>query len=250
MKKHIIQTPDGVYFEYVLASLLLRFYAFFIDQLLIISITSFVFFSLNILSLISPNLMIFLLILSLFAIQQGYFIFFETKWRGQTPGKRVFNIQVVDSNGFQITFNQIFIRNILRIVDGLPQFGLLGGIVGFFSSSNKRLGDFAADTVVIDVSIKKILPIQSLPVNKYNSFYKYPHLCAKIRKQIKPDEVHLIFEILFRKESVDSSNIFAIYNETKSYFQNKIQIPQDEIDTISSEQYLINLLNVVVGRKS
>ena len=42
-----------------------------------------------------------------------------------------------------------FIRNLLRIIDGLPVFYLLGLIVMVSSKRKQRIGDMAAGTVVV-----------------------------------------------------------------------------------------------------
>src|SRR6185295_5975066 len=61
-----------------------------------------------------------LLMLASFAIQWGYFVLFEWLWYGQTPGKRLIGIRVIDVQGTGISFNQSATRNVLRVVDGLP----------------------------------------------------------------------------------------------------------------------------------
>ena len=42
----------------------------------------------------------------------AYYIFFEMLWNGQTPGKRVLRLRVVDAQGLQLQFSQIAFRNL------------------------------------------------------------------------------------------------------------------------------------------
>ena len=56
----------------------------------------------------------------------GYFTLFEAFWNGQTPGKKLFKIRVIQDSGRQITFFESLIRNLIRIVDLLPSFYLVG----------------------------------------------------------------------------------------------------------------------------
>ena len=77
-----------------------------------------------------------------------YFIYFEGS-RGQTPGKMALSIKVVKEDGKAITFVDALIRTILRIVDGLPGFYILGLILVAVTEKKQRLGDMAAKTIVV-----------------------------------------------------------------------------------------------------
>ena len=90
-------------------------------------------------------------ILLFFVLQWGYFTFFETVWAGQTPGKRRQRIRVIRENGRPIGFVEAAIRNLFRsVIDGQPfPLHAVGFMVGMLNPRFKRLGDFAAGTVVI-----------------------------------------------------------------------------------------------------
>lgn len=90
-----------------------------------------------------------LLTISSFLILYGYYLYFETVWNGQTPGKRYARMRAIREGGLPIDLSCAAVRNVVRIVDFLPGFYLLGGAVALFSSSNKRLGDYAAGTLVV-----------------------------------------------------------------------------------------------------
>jgi uncharacterized RDD family membrane protein YckC len=78
-----------------------------------------------------------------------YFVLFEWAWNGQTPGKRWLGIRVIRRGGLPLTFSQVFMRNLLRLVDFLPNYGVVGLISFFATKYQQRLGDLAADTVVV-----------------------------------------------------------------------------------------------------
>jgi hypothetical protein len=84
-----------------------------------------------------------------FLLLWGYFALFEAFWHGQTPGKRVMKLRVIKDSGRQITFFESLARNLLRFVDYLPGFYLTGVITMLCNRRNKRLGDFAAGTIVV-----------------------------------------------------------------------------------------------------
>ena len=79
----------------------------------------------------------------------GYFTLFEAFWNGQTPGKKLFKIRVIQDSGRQITFFEAMIRNLIRVIDMLPSFYLVGVIAMICNRGHKRLGDLAAGTLVV-----------------------------------------------------------------------------------------------------
>lgn len=89
------------------------------------------------------------LIIFHFVMFWGYFTLFETFWNGQTPGKKLCKIRVIQQSGRQITFFEAMTRNLLRIVDMLPGFYLIGVITTLCNGQHQRLGDLAAGTLVI-----------------------------------------------------------------------------------------------------
>ncbi len=79
----------------------------------------------------------------------GYDIWFEGYRNGQTPGKKRCGIRVVRVGGGPIDIRAAAIRNIVGLADFLPFGYLAGGILTLLSKHAQRLGDMAADTVVI-----------------------------------------------------------------------------------------------------
>lgn len=78
----------------------------------------------------------------------AYFVVFEGLY-GYTPGKHVLGLVVVKSDGGNVTVGAAAIRNLLLIVDSLPFFYLLGIVLLFVTNENQRVGDLAADTIVV-----------------------------------------------------------------------------------------------------
>jgi uncharacterized RDD family membrane protein YckC len=84
-----------------------------------------------------------------FLFQWGYFALFEAFWNGQTPGKRLLKLRVIQQSGRQVNFFQALSRNLLRVVDGLPGFYFVGMIFLFATRRSQRLGDLVAGTLVV-----------------------------------------------------------------------------------------------------
>jgi uncharacterized RDD family membrane protein YckC len=89
------------------------------------------------------------LVLLWFLVQFGYFAVFESTWNGQTPGKRLSHLRVIQDSGRPITVYEAVARNLLRIVDSLPVLYGVAIISALLSAQSKRLGDFVAGTVVV-----------------------------------------------------------------------------------------------------
>lgn len=84
-----------------------------------------------------------------FLVWYGYYVYFETVWNGQTPGKRYARLRAIREGGLPVDISRAATRNLVRVIDFLPLFYLLGMIVVLCSSRNKRLGDIAAGTIVV-----------------------------------------------------------------------------------------------------
>jgi hypothetical protein len=84
-----------------------------------------------------------------FGLIWGYFLAFELMWNGQTPGKRLAGTQVVQVSGAPAGFGEAAIRNVIRIIDFLPFAYAIGFLVMLSNRRSRRLGDFAANTLVI-----------------------------------------------------------------------------------------------------
>ncbi len=84
-----------------------------------------------------------------FLLIWGYFAIFELVWNGQTPGKRVARTQVIRSDGSAVGFLGVAVRNLVRIVDFLPGGYLVGLVTMLLNRRARRLGDFAAGTLVV-----------------------------------------------------------------------------------------------------
>jgi uncharacterized RDD family membrane protein YckC len=77
-----------------------------------------------------------------------YFIVAEGLF-GATVGKRAVHIRVVGADGSPIDFRQAVVRNLLRLVDGLPALNILGVVLILRSSEGARFGDRVAATRVV-----------------------------------------------------------------------------------------------------
>jgi len=152
--KLIIDTPEQVHLEFVLAGIGSRFMAALLDTLievgigLVVSLIALVFAATPLTSG-SPTWILAILIFVFFLIMWGYYAIFETLWKGQTPGKRWAGIRVIKESGRPINAYEAIARNFVRFVDYLPGFYGVGVITMLLNHKNRRLGDFVAGTLVV-----------------------------------------------------------------------------------------------------
>jgi uncharacterized RDD family membrane protein YckC len=88
-------------------------------------------------------------LLLLFALEWGYYVFFETLWAGRSPGKLVLRLRVIKEGGYSISFVDSLLRNLLRAADFLPGAYTLGILVMGVDERFRRLGDLVAGTMVV-----------------------------------------------------------------------------------------------------
>jgi uncharacterized RDD family membrane protein YckC len=155
----IIETPERVPLHFALASIGNRFLACAVDHtlqvaaIILLYIGFYIvadFVSLGATLKDAPKWVIALLIIFVFLIISGYFVFFEWLWNGQTPGKRWLKLRVIREDGRPITFWEAAVRNLLRTFDMMPApFYSIGLISVFISAKDQRAGDLIAGTVVV-----------------------------------------------------------------------------------------------------
>jgi uncharacterized RDD family membrane protein YckC len=96
-----------------------------------------------------------------FAFYNGYFILFEWLWNGQTPGKRLLHVRVIQRGGYALRFFDTLLRNLLRVVDFLPLFYGVGLVSLLLTRDSQRVGDLVAGTLVVyqdPVETESLLP--------------------------------------------------------------------------------------------
>jgi hypothetical protein len=152
---------------------------------------------------------------------------------------------VVDEDGLRLRFSQIVIRNLLRFVDSLPSFYLVGGVATLFNARAQRLGDIAANTIVIR-HVKPVSPdLDQLIPGKFNSFRDFPHLVARVRQNVTPEEAGIALRALMRRENLDPKARLVLFGKLVGHFKEIAAFPPECTDGISDEQYVRNVVDVL-----
>jgi uncharacterized RDD family membrane protein YckC len=151
-----IDTPEQVELEFAVAGLGSRFVAVLLDHLIQAGFYFVLIMAGGILfSAVASRIdllgkwVIAAFIAANFLLIWGYYALFEAYWHGQTPGKHIMKLRVIKDSGRQITLFEAMSRNLLRIIDYLPAFYLVGVITMMCTKRHQRLGDLAAGTIVV-----------------------------------------------------------------------------------------------------
>lgn len=161
-----IETPEQIQFTFEVAGAAARMAAYLIDLLIrlagVFVLSSIIFVATG---LASPGLATGLVLILVFLVEWGYCTLFEWLWSGYTPGKRALGIRVVRTDGIAIDFVRSAMRNLLRAADFFPALYATGLIVMFVDKKSRRLGDFAADAMVIREKRVRLRRLPALPSN-------------------------------------------------------------------------------------
>lgn len=193
-----IQTPEGVEIHLRLAGIWPRSVAWIIDLLIRGVIYAFLGVLANALGDFGSGLML----LAFFFMEWFYPVIFEVLNQGMTPGKKILNIQVLNSDGTPIGWSPSMLRNILRTVDFLPFFYGLGFASMLMNDRFQRLGDLAADTVVVycnNATAIPVIPVKpavkpayDLNLKEQQAIIRY----AERSNQLSDERLHELAEIL------------------------------------------------------
>lgn len=123
-----IVTPEGAELTFPLATVLERLLAFSFDLMLVGVATVLCVLAGASLAFVTRFVdAVAIIFLGLFAIRQGYFLFFEARWQGMTPGKRLMGLRVLSRDGGKLTMESIVARNVMRDLEVFVPMAVAGG---------------------------------------------------------------------------------------------------------------------------
>jgi uncharacterized RDD family membrane protein YckC len=156
MRSISIESSQGVLIDYKLSSVAARFGASFMDMIL------YYIYAMVVASLFGNFSFGFILPVIYLLSFMLYYILMEQYSGGQTIGKKVVNIRVVRVDGEPLTLVDSAMRAFLLLFEGFFTIGTLAILISGTSRMRQRLGDVAADTVVINIPQKNSLRLSRL----------------------------------------------------------------------------------------
>jgi uncharacterized RDD family membrane protein YckC len=134
------------------ASLWVRTPAFLLDQVVVLAVVVVPVLASGVeaAALLAPGRTRTVVFLLLMATAFAYHFLLE--WRtGTTVGKRLFGLGVRADDGTALDWRASFLRNALRLLDGLGYWGVAVAVV-LFRGDGKRIGDVVGGTLVVPVA--------------------------------------------------------------------------------------------------
>jgi uncharacterized RDD family membrane protein YckC len=135
-------------------------------------------------------------LLSLLPAAIIYFLYhpiLEVAMRGRTPGKRMAGLRIVHRSGGAPGTAALLIRNIFRLIDGLPAFYVVGLVSCFVTANRVRIGDMAAGTLLVlddAAAVKSLARLETLAA----------------ASSLTLDALELVDQVLERWPSLESPN--------------------------------------------
>jgi uncharacterized RDD family membrane protein YckC len=242
---HQVISSEKVPLAFKVAGLGSRFFAWLIDLSIIVAM----FYVIGVLGQVyeyaREGLGFGLIMVLTFVVQWGYFLLFEWLWHGQTPGKRAVGIRVIDLDGVGISFGQAAVRNVLRVADGLPllipdvvpvMYGV-GFLVAACNAEQRRLGDFAAGTLVVYVEAREAPLValqQGIVVHSART-----QLLKQRLEQLSRKQKETLLDVCLRRDQLrvrDRARLFAALTE---YFRQRLGLTPQEHQ--SDEKFVLQL---------
>jgi uncharacterized RDD family membrane protein YckC len=268
--EHRVLTPESVEFVYELGGLGSRMLAAALDHCLVVTLLFAVWLVLGVLSFfgcavtgglflqIAGGSVLALAILGTFLVYFGYFTFFEWRWNGQTPGKRIMELRVIDDRGMNIDLFQSFLRNLFRVVDMMPSWFALdflavgfygiGGVVALLNPRQKRLGDWAAGTLVVRTR-KRVMPEAIIaPGEKYNTLQEDGALRSRIRARLTLEEREALLQLCLRRNELEFDSRQELFREAAAYLEKRLEIPREAF--LSEEKFVQNITSVALAAEA
>lgn len=241
--KYQITTPEQVRFHFEIAGLMSRSMAWVIDQLLLRAAQLGIFIGL---ASSGFEISIALALLGLFILDFGYYVFFELYWAGQSPGKRYYKIRVVSSRGGRLKFPDVMLRNLLRPLDTLPIAMGIGGLTAFLDKYGRRIGDMAAETLVVRDSCMTLPESLSNQKNRINTFESDVSIKNRILARATRDERDLILDLVLRRDELEPGTREDMFRQAAEYFRKRYALPEN-VEFLSDEQTVVNIALVILG---
>jgi uncharacterized RDD family membrane protein YckC len=253
---YTIRTPEMVAFEFRLAGLGSRFLAWTVDSLCLAAALAFVAFVGCIVVGVSAAARSPLFdltglgaaagLLLLFAVYQGYFMFFEWLWSGKTPGKRYMGLRVIQDNGTRIAPFQAIARNLLRIFDSLAPLYGVGAAVAGATARVQRLGDLVAGTIVVREERETTLPkVKALARERQIAFLDDPQLARLLARRLTKAERELLIDAARRADEIALAVRGPLFEGLARHFAARLELARDA--HLSDEKLVQNLARALLA---
>ncbi|MBU6996255.1 MAG: RDD family protein [Theionarchaea archaeon] len=149
----------------------------------------------------------------------GYFVISELALNGSSIGKRMIGLRVIKEDATPIDLVDSLTRNFVRYIDLWPGTCLVGFVVMMLNAKSKRLGDYAAGTIVVRTRAVGLDKLELGESSYDDTVSRSPYL-----NQITSEEYQLMRDFLFRYEKIPFSKAYEIATKITSGIAEKLHI--------------------------
>jgi len=214
-REAIVLTPEHVPIRLFPAGLGARFFALMVDALIVFGMTAMIS---AIFGVLSGLRMVITFILS-----WGYHVYFESQHEGRSPGKRVLGLRVVDGRGLPLTLGQCFVRTVVRVLDSAPALYGLGALSALIDAHGRRLGDLAADTMVVAEGRSEEPDATALLAPEYNSL-RTPRVLRLLRRRVGLEEREFLSALVRRSPHLEDGARFELMEDAGRWFGERLEL--------------------------
>ncbi len=204
-----VNSADAMSYALEIAGVGARSYAFVLDwhirllvALLWIYLAAFLFYDISIFSTMFEEdtanaAAAWVVFLPAVIVYFFYHPILETVMHGSTPGKRMAGVRIITLEGFTPGIGSILIRNIFRLIDGLPGVYTVGLLFAIFTKNHVRIGDIAAGTLLVYEKLTSKQSLSDVAQQSLNSSLSAENydllleLLERWQELNKPQRIHL-----------------------------------------------------------
>ncbi len=154
-----------------------------------------------------------------------YHFFFEVFNKGQSPGKMLLKIRVIDLKGGKPDVESLFVRWLFRNIDVTLSFGFLSFLFINSSRFKQRLGGVLSKTLVIKLLSDELVSLDSiLSLNKDTRKIKYPNV-----RRFDDKDMLLVKQALNRYKGKKSESNLNVIEELFEKVTQGIGVNPDDV---------------------
>lgn len=174
-----------------------------------------------------------------------YPVIWECTWNGRTPGKAALGIRVVTVEGAPVAFRHAAIRAAVGIFEIFATFGFIASVAIFTSSGGRRIGDYAAGTVVLRERSAQAAPKAYI----FNAPEGAEEFTTTLDvSMLTQAEYVTVRSFLVRSASLDKDARLALANNLGSRFLKRLRVKPPE--WLTAEGFLLCIASAYQRRFS
>ena len=173
-----------------------------------------------------------------------YYTLFEIFMAGQTLGKKYTRIQVIQEGGFSLSPAASLVRNALRIVDNFPPCW----VVLLLSPLHKRIGDYAARTLVISkMAVQRAGPRSPVPFYSELPFHQFEFTADQLSR-LSDKDLELLESYFERRNRLEGEVRRRLRHTLSDSLRSRLEIPARS--TFKKEERFLYELRSILHEQS